>query len=70
MRSPYRPCRRKRAFDTHDDAVLALARMWANPDRVIRSYRSTGKIPCRSYECRFCGKWHLTSRPLKEAHAQ
>lgn len=65
-RPPYKGCRSKVAFESRDEARLALARMWRNPQRVLANYARTGKIPCRAYECPFCGKWHLTSRPARE----
>lgn len=55
-------CASKTAFDTKEQARMAL--------RDIREKNATPgkrrrKIPIRSYECTYCGKYHLTSMPYK-----
>lgn len=42
---------------THWQAENAMLKLWR---------RGKGKLPCRIYECHLCGKYHLTSKPLRE----
>jgi len=49
-------CKRKDRFATEGDAHTMIA-----------SRRRRGWVgPLRTYECRFCGGFHLTSQPVRE----
>lgn len=55
------PCVGKTAWDTKEQARLALQSIRHNNTTKGKG-RST--MPLRSYQCNFCGKYHLTSKPF------
>lgn len=55
---------KKQSFPTRLDADIERARIIANNESKHRK-RSLKDVPTRSYQCEFCGKWHLTSQPKK-----
>ena len=60
-----RYCRQtgKVRYRSHDDALQALITIVFDLDDHQRSTRT--KCPCRSYVCRWCEAWHLTSLPYR-----
>lgn len=54
------PCS-KLTYSTRESAVRSM--------RHIRAKARPGRrVPIRTYECRACGGWHLTSMPLATPH--
>jgi hypothetical protein len=43
----------KRRYSTRAGARLALNQ--------VQQFGRRAELPCRTYECEFCGGWHLTS---------
>jgi|NOAtaT_6_FD_contig_21_3876818_length_382_multi_4_in_0_out_0_1 hypothetical protein len=63
-----RTCRGKASYRTHEHAVEALVGIRYRTEG-IRGERSEAHIPVRVYQCLepVCnGRFHLTSRPLRE----
>lgn len=50
-------CKGKKAYPTRHKAERALNILWR------ATYNQIEIRPCRSYMCRECSKWHLTSKP-------
>ena len=53
-------CETKSQFNSRAKAEKVLRAIWKS------NWLSNRKKPCRSYLCRYCGKWHLTSQALKQ----
>ena len=53
-------CKNKKKFATKDKAEYILNSAWRNALRKGKTHT----LPCRTYKCRECGKWHLTSKKL------
>lgn len=56
-------CETKRKFKTKSGADRALWLIW----KQAISQGSGSELPCRSYLCEICSKWHLTSKAKKES---
>lgn len=52
-------CRKKRAFDTEEEALKELSFL-----KVSKEYRKLK----RAYQCNRCGNWHLSSKSLTDKH--
>jgi len=52
-------CKGKRVYRTEADARRVLYVAWRN----AISQGKNRDLPCRAYSCKFCHKWHLTSKP-------
>lgn len=53
-------CKNKKKFDTKSNAERILHIAWKN---AIANGKK-GDLPCRTYKCRECNGWHLTSKKL------
>ena len=60
-------CVGKKSFTTPSQANAALNAIWRAALRGQRrkKYGVETSMPCRSYRCNTCRKWHLTSLPKK-----
>ena len=54
-------CVGKKKFATKAKAEYILNSAWRG---AIRNGK-THDLPCRTYKCKECGKWHLTSKKLR-----
>lgn len=55
-------CKGKLRYPTKVKAEKILNAMWKNAIRNGNNH----KLPCRTYKCLTCKKWHLTSQGVKE----
>lgn len=55
----------KDRFPTELDCNLAIAAIQGKNRR--HRHRKYREEPCRSYECEFCGGWHMTSQPERQS---
>lgn len=54
-------CKTKKKFKTKRGAEKALSLIW----KQALGQGKQGKLPCRSYVCPICNKWHLTSEAFR-----
>lgn len=55
-------CQEKKKFKTRNGAEKALMLIWK---QAVNQGTKRNVLPCRSYLCPVCGKWHLTSKAIK-----
>jgi hypothetical protein len=53
-------CSGKKSYATEELANVALYTTWSKA-------KPGAKLPIRSYYCRLCGRWHLTSQEKRSA---
>lgn len=54
-------CQEKKKFRTKSGADRALYLIWKQA--INQGKKKT--MPCRSYKCEICNRWHLTSKAIR-----